>query len=122
MKTRKWNDLRAEKMQDPNWELGYKAARARLENDLAAHEATLVEIRQARALTQVEVARLLGTSQSEVSRIEHQADLILSTVRAYIESMGGELHLLAHFPDQNSWAELAIGDLLGQDDDTRAGV
>ena len=77
------------------------ARRARVE----AHKAellrsvTLAELRKARELTQVALANALETTQSGVSRIEHQTDLYLSTLRSYIEAMGGSLELSAVFPD-----------------------
>ncbi len=77
------------------------ARRARVE----AHKAellktvTLGELRRARELTQVALAKALETTQSGVSRIEHQTDLYLSTLRSYIEAMGGTLEVAAVFPD-----------------------
>ncbi len=77
------------------------ARRARVE----AHKAellrsvTLGELRKARELTQVALANALDTTQSGVSRIEHQTDLYLSTLRSYIEAMGGSLEVSAVFPD-----------------------
>ena len=56
-------------------------------------------MRHARRLTQVQLATALGVSQAQVSRIENQADLYLSTLRSYVEAMGGELQLRAVFPD-----------------------
>jgi len=60
---------------------------------------TLAELRKARELTQVALANALETTQSGVSRIEHQTDLYLSTLRSYIEAMGGSLEVSAVFPD-----------------------
>ena len=60
----------------------------------------LSRLREARGMTQVEVADTLGVSQSNVSRIERQDDLYLSTLREYVEAMGGRLHLAAVFPEQ----------------------
>ncbi len=42
---------------------------------------------------------MLEIAQSEVSKIEHRTDLYLSTLRSYIEAMGGELDIIARFPD-----------------------
>lgn len=55
----------------------------------------LADLRKMLGRSQVDVASALGVSQPEVSRVEHEADLKLSTLRAYIESLGGRLHLLA---------------------------
>jgi transcriptional regulator with XRE-family HTH domain len=67
---------------------------------LVAEELSLRDLRKARARTQVAVAKELGINQESVSRLEKRSDLMLSTLRNYIEAMGGELHLLAEFPDR----------------------
>jgi len=59
----------------------------------------LAELRKARQLTQVELAKRLGIAQSEVSRIEHRTDMHLSTLGNAIEAMGGRLRLIADFGD-----------------------
>lgn len=59
----------------------------------------LAELRQARALTQTTLAELLETSQGEVSKIEKRTDMYVSTLRRYIEAMGGELDVVARFPE-----------------------
>ena len=66
---------------------------------LMAEEMTLRELRHARKLTQVRVAKALGISQDSVSRLEKRSDLLLSTLRKTVEAMGGNLTLLAEFPD-----------------------
>lgn len=73
------------------------AARA---SQLIAEELSLRDLRKARAKTQVAVAKELGIKQEGVSRLEKRSDLMLSTLRNYIEAMGGELHLVAEFPDR----------------------
>jgi len=67
---------------------------------LSAEQLSLRALRKARARTQVAVAKELGINQESVSRLEKRSDLMLSTLRNYIEAMGGELHLLAEFPDR----------------------
>ncbi|MEP6714170.1 MAG: XRE family transcriptional regulator [Terriglobia bacterium] len=67
---------------------------------LMGEEMTLRELRQARKLTQVHVARTLGITQDSVSRLEKRSDLLLSTLRKTIEAMGGRLSLVAEFPDR----------------------
>lgn len=59
----------------------------------------LMTLRKERKLTQQDVADTLAVSQANVSRIEHQDDVYLSTLRAYIEALGGELEITARFPD-----------------------
>ena len=68
--------------------------------ELSAEEMTLRELRKARQLTQVNVARRLGISQDGVSRLEQRSDLLLSTLRKTVEAMGGNLSLIAKFPDR----------------------
>ena len=79
------------------------ARRRRIEDraaELIAEEMTLRELRKARRLTQVSVARELGISQDGVSRLEQRSDLLLSTLRRTVEAMGGRLSLIARFPDR----------------------
>ena len=68
--------------------------------ELIAEEMTLRELRKARKLTQVSVARELGISQDAVSRLEQRSDVLLSTLRRTVEAMGGTLSLIARFPDR----------------------
>jgi DNA-binding transcriptional regulator YiaG len=70
---------------------------ARLDARREHIEWTLTEVRQTRNITQVELAGLLATAQSNVSRIEHGEDLLLSTLRSYIEALGGRLEITAIF-------------------------
>ena len=66
---------------------------------LIAEEMTLRELRKARKLTQVRMAKSLGITQDSVSRLEQRSDLLLSTLRKTVEAMGGNLSLVAEFPD-----------------------
>ena len=68
---------------------------------LVAEEMTLQELRQARKLTQVRLAKALRISQDGVSRLEKRTDLLLSTLRKSVEAMGGSLSLIAEFPDRD---------------------
>jgi DNA-binding XRE family transcriptional regulator len=68
--------------------------------ELIAEEMTLRELRRARKLTQVRMARTLGITQDSVSRLEKRSDLLLSTLRKTVEAMGGSLSLVAEFPDR----------------------
>ena len=84
--------------------VGLDPAERRKVEELAAEfiseEMTLRELRKARHLTQVSVARKLGVSQDAVSRMEQRSDLLLSTLRRTVEAMGGSLSLIARFPDR----------------------
>jgi len=67
---------------------------------LIAEEMTLRELRHARKLTQVRMAKALGITQDSVSRLEKRSDLLLSTLRKTVAAMGGSLSLVAEFPDR----------------------
>jgi DNA-binding XRE family transcriptional regulator len=67
---------------------------------LIAEEMTLRELRHARKLTQVAMAKALGVTQDSISRLEKRSDLLLSTLRKTVEAMGGSLSLVAEFPDR----------------------
>ena len=67
---------------------------------LITEEMTLRELRKARKLTQVRIAKALGITQDSVSRLEKRSDLLLSTLRKTVEAMGGNLSLVAEFPDR----------------------
>ena len=69
-------------------------------NELIAQESTLRDLREALHLTQEKMAEILDIGQEGVCRIEKRADLLVSTLRGYVEAMGGELCLLAKFPDR----------------------
>lgn len=66
---------------------------------LIAEEKSLQELRKAHKLTQNRMAKVLGIGQDSVSRLEQRSDLLLSTLRGYVEAMGGRLSLVAEFPD-----------------------
>ena len=68
--------------------------------DLAAEEMTLQELRRAHKFTQEKIAQLLNIDQANVSRLEKRSDLMLSTLRDYVMAMGGELQLVAKFPNR----------------------
>ena len=67
---------------------------------LLEEEKTLRELRKAHELTQERVAEALHISQDGVSRIEKRSDFLLSTLRSYVEAMGGKLRLVAEFPNR----------------------
>jgi len=59
----------------------------------------LADIRSARGITQVEMAKHLKVTQGNISQTERQSDLYLSTLEKYVEALGGHLELNAVFPD-----------------------
>lgn len=77
---------------------------------LLAEEMTLQELRQARKLTQVRMAKALGITQEGVSRLEKRSDLLLSTLRKTVKAMGGNLSLVAEFPDRDPVVLSGIAD------------
>ncbi|MBF0550287.1 MAG: XRE family transcriptional regulator [Deltaproteobacteria bacterium] len=62
-------------------------------------EMPLHELRQARGMSQVELAKLLHIKQPNVAKLEKRTDIYISTLRATIEAMGGTLDIVARFPD-----------------------
>lgn len=67
---------------------------------LIGEEMSLRDLRLARKLTQAKMAELLQMQQGNVSRLEKRSDLHLSTLREFVQAMGGELRLVAEFPDR----------------------
>ncbi len=68
--------------------------------ELIAEEKTLRDLRLALSLTQERMAETLGVGQESISRLEKRSDLLISTLGSYIKAMGGELCLVAEFPDR----------------------
>jgi predicted XRE-type DNA-binding protein len=62
-------------------------------------EMPLNELRQARGLSQKMLAEVLQVQQPSIAKLEKRTDMYLSTLRSHIESMGGELDVVARFPD-----------------------
>lgn len=83
--------------------------------ELIAEEMTLRDLRRALERTQVRLARELGVKQETVSRLEQRSDMLLSTLRSYVEAMGGELELLATFPDRPPVRVKTLAAVLAQD-------
>ena len=67
---------------------------------LIAEKKSLQELRRAHKLTQKRMAQVLGIGQDSVSRLEKRTDLLISTLRGYVEALGGRLSLVAEFPNQ----------------------
>ncbi len=59
----------------------------------------LAELRQARNFSQEQLAAELHVKQPAVAKMEKKVDMYISTLRRFIEAMGGELEIRAHFPD-----------------------
>jgi transcriptional regulator with XRE-family HTH domain len=76
----------------------------------------LAQIRQARKLSQAEIGRALHIGQASVAKIEKRTDMYVSTLRRFIEATGGELEIVARFPDHTIRIR-QFSDLARQDDD-----
>jgi transcriptional regulator with XRE-family HTH domain len=76
------------------------ASRARIKRRTAQmrKEMALQELRQALQLTQQELAEQLKMNQAAISKLEHQSDMYISTLRRFIAAMGGELRIVARLP------------------------
>jgi transcriptional regulator with XRE-family HTH domain len=108
---RSWSADRKARLADPEIARRAAASRAELDRRELEYQRTLSQLRHARRLTQNQLAAALQVSQAQVSRIENQADLYLSTLRSYVAAMGGELQLRAVFPDGQA-AILSVDQLL----------
>lgn len=75
-------------------------------------EMPLQELRQALELSQVQLAKTLQVNQAAVSKIENRTDMYISTLRGYIQAMGGDLEIVARFPD----GEVKISNFAGRGD------
>lgn len=89
---KKFGDLRAG-MSEPHRRRAHERARQLLA------EMPLQELRHARELTQQALAKALGSNQASVSKLEQRTDMYVSSLRGYIRAMGGELEIVARFPD-----------------------
>jgi len=68
--------------------------------EMKAEYLALQDLRKAMELTQEQVAAELNMKQGNLSRLEKRSDLMISTLRKYIEAMGGRLNIVAEFPDR----------------------
>jgi len=94
----KWRDIR--RTLSPEAE-----ARIQQSVEEAAAVMTLHQLREAQSLTQVSLANILGVNQGSVSKMEKRTDMYVSTLRSYIQAMGGQLQIKAIFPE----GEVEIG-------------
>ena len=77
---------------------------------LHAEYLTLQELRKAKKLTQVQLAEVLNIRQATIAQMEKRSDLMLSTLRSYVEGMGGKLSLMVEFPDRARVSLEGLGD------------
>ena len=74
-------------------------ARAAARTEAMLVEMQLQALRKARKVTQLEVAKAMNVEQAAVSKLERREDMYVSTLREYVKALGGELKLVASFPD-----------------------
>jgi len=86
----------------PNWGANVGEYRRAMEDALA-----LAELRNSRNITQIQLAEQLGITQGNVSRLEGRSEVYLSTLRSYVEALGGHLEIAAVFDDDR--VTVAIG-------------
>lgn len=79
--------------------------------DQMERELSLAELRKARSLTQDQLAADLHVGQASIAKLERRTDMYLSTLRRFVEAMGGELEIVARFPDQPLVRLRGLGEL-----------
>ena len=89
---KKFADLRAQMSPESR-------ARAEAKAQAMLAEMPLNELRQARGLSQKMLAEVLHVQQPSIAKIEKRTDMYISTLRSHIEAMGGQLEVIAKFPD-----------------------
>jgi DNA-binding Xre family transcriptional regulator len=72
-------------------------------------EIRLYELRQVEAVSQVDLAERLDVTQSAISKLEHAADVRVSTLRQYVEALGARLELVAVFADEDRRVPINLG-------------
>jgi len=95
MGTHRWQDVKRRKLSPQQID--------RIEREVEEEilEMNLQAVRELLGKTQVEVARAADMDQSEVSKAERRKDHLLSTLRRYVEALGGEIEVVAHFGDKH---------------------
>jgi DNA-binding XRE family transcriptional regulator len=104
----KWETIRLKSGARSSAEASLREVRREQE----AYRQTLAQIRKARALTQTQLAEKLGISQAQVSRLETQPDLYLSSLARYLDGIGAELEIGVVFQDGTRF-ELTLPELAG---------
>jgi DNA-binding XRE family transcriptional regulator len=89
---KKFNDLRKKMSHESQ-------ARAKAKTQILLGEMALDELREARRLTQEQLAERFHVKQPAIAKIERRTDMYLSTLRGVIKAMGGDMEILAVFPE-----------------------
>jgi transcriptional regulator with XRE-family HTH domain len=69
----------------------------------------LAELRRMAGVTQVQLADALATSQGQISRIERQRDMLLSTLSAYLTALGVDAMIVVEVGEQTMTYDLTAG-------------
>lgn len=91
------NERLARMLAKPGMKKAIAARRAKMHDADRAHAMGLAALRKAAELTQTDLAQALGVSQAAVAKTEQREDLLLSTLNAYIEAIGGQAHIVISF-------------------------
>jgi predicted transcriptional regulator len=94
MSTRRWEDIKRRRYTPE------EIAQIKEEAHAEVVRLTLRELREAAGKTQADLAPLTEMTQSELSKVERRADHRLSTLRRYVEALGGELEIAAVIGNQ----------------------
>ena len=94
--TKSFDDIMAQLPQDERQAVNERG------QQLLEEYMTLQQLRKAQALTQKSLAEKLNVNQENISRLEKRTDMMLSTLRDYVEAMGGELNITVTFPDHKT--------------------
>ena len=84
---------------------------------LQAQYMTIQDLRKARELTQTRLGELLGKNQVTIAQMEKRTDMLLSTLRSYVEAMGGQLNIVVQFPDRDPVVLQGLGDSFSPESD-----
>lgn len=94
MKVHKWSELRKKRFSPEQ----LARTDSRVEREIL--QMNLRAMRELTGKTQVELAKISKMSQSDLSKAEHRADHLVSTLRRYVEALGGQLDVIATFGDK----------------------
>src|SRR5271167_4184827 len=104
-KTKNFNELRERPDRNtPERRANVAEYRRAIEDAVA-----LNKLRESRKVTQVDLASELGITQGNVSRMENRSEIYLSSLRSYIEALGGRLEITAVFDDEDQRVPVAVG-------------
>jgi DNA-binding XRE family transcriptional regulator len=95
--TKTWKEITSRRPDTAERRAAYEESRKEALAEIVAH--SLAELRRARHITQMELAHQLNITQPSLSGLERRGDFQLSTLRDYIEGLGGRLEISAVFDD-----------------------